>query len=88
MEKQAGIGKGTPGPGRRKGVPNKLTIGARLAIQASFDELGGVAALTAWARKNPTEFYRLYARLIPIEANVEVAQRVIIIDDIVPAAQY
>jgi hypothetical protein len=33
----------------------------------AFEGAGGVAALTASARENRTEFYRLYARLIPVE---------------------
>lgn len=32
----------------------------------SFDEIGGAAAMTEWA-PDQTEFYKLYARLIPIE---------------------
>ena len=53
------------GKGRPKGSQNRLTRAGREAFMLAFDEVGGVKALTAWARENQTEFYRLYARLIP-----------------------
>jgi len=31
--------------------------------------------MAAWARRNQTEFYRLYARLIPSESTTEVSVR-------------
>jgi hypothetical protein len=66
--------KRKPGPppgvrhgGRQKGTPNKLTVNAREAFQHAFDEMGGPAQLAAWARMNETEFYKLFARLIPVQ---------------------
>lgn len=53
--------------GRPKGTPNKMTASAREAFALAFDRSGGFAALTQWAKKNRTEFYKLYARLIPVE---------------------
>lgn len=53
--------------GRPKGTPNKLTKNAREAFQLAFEESGGFTQLTEWAKKNRTEFYKLYARLIPVE---------------------
>jgi hypothetical protein len=58
------------GIGRKKGVPNKNTRAAREAMQLAFQGVGGVKALTAWAKDNPTEFYKIYARLIPVETEV------------------
>lgn len=55
------------GKGRKKGVPNKLTKSARDAFQLAFEQSGGFTALTEWAKANKTEFYKLYARLIPVE---------------------
>jgi len=55
------------GKGRKAGVPNKVTASAREAFALAFDESGGFAELTAWAKVNRTEFYKLYARLIPVE---------------------
>lgn len=53
--------------GRKVGTPNKITKSAREAFQLAFETLGGVRALGTWATANPTEFFKLYARLIPVE---------------------
>jgi len=68
--KNAQIGKGKPGPGRPKGLPNKLTRGAKEAFALAFDNLGGAKGLTEWGRDNLTEFYKLYSRLIPTEQQI------------------
>lgn len=60
---------------RPKGVPNKLGAQAKENIVAVFTRLGGTAAMAAWAERNKTEFYRLYARLIPTETVAEIAYR-------------
>lgn len=54
-------------PGRPAGVENKLTKTFKAALMATFHELGGVEHLTQWAKTNPTEFYKIAARLIPTE---------------------
>jgi hypothetical protein len=43
----------------------------REAFQLAFEELGGPAALAAWGRDNPTQFYTMFSKLIPqqIEAS-------------------
>lgn len=46
----------------------KTITAARENLTAAFDLMGGVAALVIWGRRNPTEFYRLWARLIPKES--------------------
>jgi len=60
---------------RPKGVPNKLGAQAKENIVAVFTRLGGTAGMAAWARRNQTEFYRLYARLIPSESTTEISVR-------------
>ena len=35
------------------------------AFLNAFELIGGVSRLALWADQNPTEFYRLYARLLP-----------------------
>lgn len=47
--------------------PNKLGAEVKENIVAVFTRLGSTAAMADWARENLTEFYKLYARLIPTE---------------------
>jgi hypothetical protein len=35
------------------------------AFQQAFQLIGGVNRLTLWAHENPTDFFRLYAKLLP-----------------------
>jgi hypothetical protein len=37
------------------------------AVLMAFEGTGGTGALVRWAKKNPTEFYKICARLIPHE---------------------
>lgn len=70
----AGRPRGTPKPpgsGRTKGTPNRVTQAAKEVLSATFEGIGGVDAMVEWARKEPTAFYRLWARLIPLESRVE-----------------
>lgn len=69
-KKTGGIGKGTPGPGRPKGVPNRSTASVKAALEEAFEKMGGVASLVKWAKTEPTEFYKLYARMLPSDVNV------------------
>jgi hypothetical protein len=58
------------GKGRPKGTPNKLTRDARQAFQYAFEKVGGADQLAAWAKDNAGEFYKLFARLIPVDNRV------------------
>ena len=60
---------------RPRGVLNKVGAQVKENIVAVFTRLGGTAAMAGWARENQTEFYRLYARLIPSESTTEITQR-------------
>lgn len=53
--------------GREAGTPNRITGAFREAVQTVYDGLGGHAAFLEWAKDNPTEYYRIAARLIPLE---------------------
>ena len=53
--------------GRSKGTPNKITRAFREAVQTVYTRIGGDKAFATWAQDNPTEFYRIAARLIPQE---------------------
>lgn len=55
------------GKGRPKGAKNKSTVKVKEAFETAFEELGGVDALVMWARKEPTEFYKQYAKLLPVQ---------------------
>ena len=55
------------GSGRKKGVPNRFSTSMRMVILEAFHKRGGVGALVDWANENPTEFYKICARLIPVE---------------------
>jgi hypothetical protein len=67
-EKQtSGIGKGTPGPGRKKGIPNKANQALREMILAALDNQpgGGVEYLTRQADANPNSFMTLLGKVLP-----------------------
>lgn len=67
------MGKGKPfkagNPGRPAGTPNKLTKTVKETVLAVFNNLQDdpKANLEDWAKKEPTEFYRIAAKLIPTE---------------------
>lgn len=65
----------TPGAGRPAGVPNKLNIKIKEAIERALDELGGVEYLKSVAKSDPAVFCSLVARLIPKDISVEVGER-------------
>lgn len=53
--------------GKKKGQVSKFTSSFKEALRIAFDGIGGPAHLMEWARDNPTEFYKIMARLIPVE---------------------
>lgn len=74
-EKQsAGIGKGTPGPGRKPGIPNKLTRDVKAAIEQAFENVGGVEYLQKQAKENPQAFLTLLGKLIPKDVKLELPE--------------
>lgn len=60
------------GRGRPKGVPNKITTTVKRAIEAAYEGVGGIEAFTEWARQNPGEFYKLWAKLLPVDLRAEI----------------
>jgi len=58
--------------GRQPGSQNKVTKTAKENVLAVFNRLGGTAAMARWAKENQTDFYRLYAKLIPQQVDLEV----------------
>ena len=64
---------GRPGPGRPKGRANGTTIVLREAISTVFLDLqaghpggGEFPHFRAWATDNPTDFYKMAVRALPI----------------------
>jgi len=64
-----------PGPGRPKGIPNKVTQSAKAAIAAAAEALGGSDRLTAWAQENPANervfWGTIYPKLLPLQVTGE-----------------
>ena len=56
--------------GRQKGSLNRVTTAFKDAVRIDYEDIGGHSAFAAWARENPTEFYKIAARLIPTEIAV------------------
>ena len=58
---------GNPG-GRRKGVPNKLTVELKTAFMQPFDQ----ERFNKWAKKNENAYYTLIlTKLLPKDLNVK-----------------
>jgi len=55
--------------------PNRIGAAVKSNVLAVFDRIGGRDRMAEWAEANLSEFYRLYARLIPTEAITEVTFR-------------
>lgn len=64
------------GPGRPPGMPNKYTQ-VRQALLDAFNELQQDPQnnLVAWAKTEPTEFYRLIGRLIPQDIRAMIQEK-------------
>lgn len=84
MEKQSEvkprrIGDGTPGPGRKKGVPNKTTTQLKEAILGAAAEHGeddsGTDGLKGYLRKVAREdvkaFAGLLGKVLPLDINAK-----------------
>lgn len=68
--------------GRKAGTPNKLTRTVKQAFEEAFNamqEKPGVK-LGDWGKDNPTEFYKLAARLIPAEIDAKVTTQETAVD--------
>lgn len=63
------MAKGKKTGGRKKGSLNKTTASVKEALSLAFANLGDVEALVNWARRNRTEFYKLWGRMLPQEVS-------------------
>lgn len=53
--------------GRQKGTRNRVTYGVKHSISEVFERIGGIEGFADWAEENKSEFYRHYAKLLPID---------------------
>jgi hypothetical protein len=74
--------------GRKKGTPNKATVGVKAALLQAFDQMGGVKFLVEWGKEHPSEFFALWGKLIPQEVRNPDGEsfRVEMVEEIVDAA--
>lgn len=70
--RKEGRNRGNAGKGRPKGAVNKTTASVKAALTEAFDKRGGVKALLAWAKDEPSEFYKLWGKLAPTEVTATV----------------
>ncbi len=65
------IGKGGPGPGRPKGVPNRTTTLIKDAIIAAAQAAGGDEGMAGYlqqqAKDNPGPFLALLGKVLPMQ---------------------
>ena len=55
----------------RKGRNPYTKQSVKDSFEAAFQLIGGVPRLALWADKNPTQFFTLYAKLLPAATSVE-----------------
>lgn len=63
------MAKGKKTGGRKAGTPNKLSLSVKESVLSTYKSLGGDKAMAIWARENQTEFYKIYAKLLPTEVS-------------------
>lgn len=59
---------------KRLTIPHSSSFSRKQIVGAfhdAFELIGGVPRLAAWAHTHETEFYKLYARLLPNQAQVD-----------------
>lgn len=66
------MAKGFKTGGRQKGTPNKATAEVKQSLLDAFEKLGGVDGLVRWGIDNPTEFYKLWVKVMPVQQTEQV----------------
>lgn len=61
----------TPGSGREKGIPNRITRDLREMIVGALNAVGGQAYLEKQAKKNPKAFLALVGKCLPKDLNIK-----------------
>lgn len=57
---------------RPKGSKNKAQACARENVVCVFNRIGGTAYMAKWALDNPSDFFKIYARLVPQELKASI----------------
>ena len=65
------IGTGLAGPGRPKGVSNKVTHDLREMVLRALDKVGGEKYLTEQAKENPQAFMTMLGKCLPKDVNLQ-----------------
>lgn len=63
-------GKSGNPKGKAKGTQTKATQSVKEAFRLAFEGIGGVDALIEWAKKEKTEFFKIYSKLLPKEVEL------------------
>jgi hypothetical protein len=68
--------RGNAGKGRPKGARNKATVAMKEAISHVYAGLQDKTKkdhghFLQWAEENPTEFYKIAAKLLPLQVNAD-----------------
>jgi hypothetical protein len=59
--------------GRQKGSMNKVTREIKVAIEETFEKLGGVEHMVKWARERPDLFYtQVLPKVLPLQVSAKV----------------
>lgn len=78
-----GHGGRRKGAGAKAGVPRTKTKKAYEAIELAFEGIGGVEALTRWARENPSDFYKtIFPKIIPVQIGGDPENPLTIVNEI------
>ena len=74
----AGKGGKVEGSGRKAGSKNKIGKSVKETFEKAFHLLqqNDRVKLAKWGEENPTDFYKLAAKLIPTEVNASIEGRI------------
>lgn len=64
-------GKSGNPAGKPKGALSHRTIAAKEAVDEVFQNIGGVPNFTRWAQDNQNDFYKMFAKSIPIDVSMK-----------------
>lgn len=69
-----GRGKFAPGNqsgGKAAGTQNRITKEVKAILEKAFEGIGGLEAFVEWGKANQTEFYKLWAKMLPLHVKAD-----------------